>query len=688
MDFIIYDTFSKSLERLNNEEMKLAKITAMDLQLNPGNPGHQFHKIDRARDSRFCTIRASRDLRIVVYKDGSRLVLCYADHHDKAYRWAQNRRFEPHPVTGSAQIVEVRERVEEVVRTVAVEQQPQKSKPPAIQNVSDDDLLAYGIPQDWLIEVKEADEDGILEIAERLPAEAQEAVLKLATGERPELPPPLAPGEDPFSHPDAQRSFRVMSNREELERALEFPWERWIVYLHPAQRDLVKRTFNGPARVAGSAGTGKTIVALHRAAHLARTHQESRVLLTTFSETLAQLLQTKLHRLLHKEPRVAERVEVHSMQGWGKRLYESNFGKTKIAAPDKVHSWIAEAAQKVEGHSFSLPFLKAEWKQVLDDWQLRTWEAYRGFNRRGRKTRISEAQRETLWAIYSQVQQTLRDNELTTESERFSRLADHFTKLEQSPYDFLVVDEAQDIRVAQLRLLAALAGTQPNGLFLCGDLGQRIFQAPFSWKALGVNIQGRSRTLKINYRTSHQIRSQADQLLDPELSDLDGNLENRKGTVSVFNGPKPELLEAGTEQGEIEQVSKWLQQQIEDGSKPREIGVFVRSQNQIPRAEATLNKIGLEFQILDSRAAPESKRASVSTMHLAKGLEFRTVVVMACDEDILPLQERIETASDESELVDFFNTERHLLYVACTRARDRLLVSCVSPGSEFIKDLA
>ena len=111
----------------------------------------------------------------------------------------------------------------------------------------------------------------------------------------------------------------------------------------------------------------------------------------------------------------------------------------------------------------------------------------------------------------------------------YQRLAAEFAQREHGPYDFAVVDESQDLGVAQLRFLASLVGNKPNGLFFAGDLGQRIFQQPFSWRDLGVEVRGRSRTLRINYRTSHQIRSQADLLLDPRMADVDGNVEERKG---------------------------------------------------------------------------------------------------------------------------------------------------------------
>ena len=251
------------------------------------------------------------------------------------------------------------------------------------------------------------------------------------------------------------------------------------------------------------------------------------------------------------------------------------------------------------------------------------------------------------------------------------------------PFEFAVVDEAQDVSVPQLRFLAALGAGRPNSLFFAGDLGQRIFQQPFSWKALGVDVRGRSSTLRINYRTSHQIRTQADRLLGPEVSDVDGNKEDRKGTISTFNGPPPDIMVLDTPEEEIKAVSQWLAARTKEGIVPHEIGVFVRSAAELDRARAAVESAKLPYKVLDDNVETTSGQASISTMHLAKGLEFRTVVVMACDDEVIPLQERIETVADDADLEEVYNTERHLLYVACTRARDHLLVTGVEPASEF-----
>lgn len=688
MEFRIADTFADSLARLTGDEQKAVKTTAFDLQLNPTNPSMSFHKLDNARDANFWSIRVNRDIRLIVHKTEASLLLCYVDHHDKAYKWAERRKLETHPKTGAAQLVEIRETVKEIIVPKYVEEeQPAPPKPLLFANVTMEALLDYGVPTEWLEDVRNANEDTVLELADHLPGEAAEALLDLAVGVTPQIAQPVAAVADPFEHPDALRRFRVMSNVEELERALEYPWEKWTIFLHPAQQDLVDRDYNGPARVSGSAGTGKTIVALHRAVVLARNNPDTRVLLTTFSNALANALSTKLRRLIHHEPRLGERLEVYAMNQIGRRLYELNFGRAQIASRSIIRRILEEAAGSAGEHKFSLYFLMTEWEEVVDAWQLDTWEAYRDVVRLGRKTRLPEKKRTVLWSIFDRVRSSLKSNNQLTFSDMFSRLAVKITESNHPPFDFTVVDEAQDISVAQLRFLAALGGGRPNSLFFAGDLGQRIFQQPFSWKALGVDIRGRSRTLRINYRTSHQIRMQADRLLGPELADVDGNVEDRRGTVSVFNGPQPSIMILDSQEDEIKTVSKWISDRVAEGMTPTEMGVFVRSNAELARAQAAVEATGHPFKVLDEHVETVSGHISISTMHLAKGLEFRAVVVMACDDEVIPLQERIERVVDDSDLEEVYNTERHLLYVACTRARDHLLVTSSDPASEFLDDL-
>jgi mRNA-degrading endonuclease RelE of RelBE toxin-antitoxin system len=688
IEFRIADTFTDSLTRLTREEQKAVKTAAFDMQLNPARSGLSFHRLDKAKDKNFWSVRVGSDVRLIVHKTASSFLLCYVDHHDRAYAWAERRKLEIHPKTGAAQFVEIRERVEEISVPIYIEvARPRPPNPPLFAGLTDEVLLSYGVPLEWLTDVRNATEDTILTLSDHLPSEAGEALLELATGGRPQIPQSIPIGANPFTHPDALRRFRVMNDVEELERAFMYPWEKWTIFLHPAQRQWVERNYSGPARVSGSAGTGKTIVALHRAVYLVRSNPDDRVLLSTFSETLADALRTKLRRLISSEPRLGERLEVRAMNSIGERLYEQHVGHFQIASKQVIRRFMTEAATAAADLKFSLSFLLTEWEELVDAWQLQSWESYRDIKRLGRKTRLQESQRAMLWAILDVVRGRLHAEGFITHAEMFTRLADKMVNRKHPPFEFVVVDEAQDLSVAQLRFLAALGGERPNSLFFAGDLGQRIFQQPFSWKSLGVDVRGRARTLHINYRTSHQIRMQADRLLGPDVADVDGNTEERRGTVSVFNGPAPTVQTYNSQEEENRAVGAWLTDCSRKGVMPHEFGVFVRSDAELDRARAAVTKSGLPFRMLDEHVETISGQISIGTMHLAKGLEFRAVAVMACDDEIIPLQSRIETVADDSDLEEIYNTERHLLYVACTRARDHLLVTSVEPASEFLDDL-
>lgn len=715
MQFRIANTLADSLAKLTGAEQKAVKTTAFDLTMDPSSPGLSLHRLDGARDKGFFSVRASRDIRLIVHKTSANFLLCYADHHDAAYRWAERRKLEQHPVTGAAQLVEIRETVREIEVPRYVESQVldaviPNSNPPVFADTSSDVLLSCGVPPEWIDDVRGAGEDELLEIASHLPDEAAEALLKLAVGETLEIESEVHFADvddgtdelhsaasvheigaeytaDPFDHPDARRRFYAVEDATDLAQALDYPWDSWAVFLHPTQRRLVESNFDGPFRVSGSAGTGKSIVALHRAVYLARNNPESRVLLTTFSNTLAGDLREKLRRLIVNSPRLADQLDVDSIDRVGERLYNAGFGPPQIASTEMIHGLVDEAAHNTDLHGISRGFLMDEWTNVVDAWQLKSWDSYREVRRHGRKTRLSVDRRSLLWPIFERVNSELLTRGLVTRTGLFNSLAASINERRNRPYDFVVVDEAQDISVAQLRFLVAIAGQKKNGLFFAGDLGQRIFQSPFSWRELGVDIRGRSEVLKLNYRTSHQIRTATDRLLEQEISDVDGNVEDRRATVSTFSGERPSIEVFETVQEETMAVSTWLQHRLGEGVNAGEIGVFVRTSGQLDRARSALDDAGLPFTILDGQNEIGQDCVSISTMHRAKGLEFRAVAVMACDDETVPLQERLESTSNESDLKEVYDTERHLLYVACTRARDYLLVTGVAPASEFLDDI-
>lgn len=692
MRFLIADSFSGALSKLTAQEQKAVKITVFDLQQDPSAPGLKFHRIDKSKDPNFWSIRANRDIRIIVHKTDASFLVAYVDHHDDAYAWAERRRIDTHPRTGAAQIVEVRERFEDALVYTQLTDTPDfavaDSASPAVhpfEALGADDILSLGVPQDWVEDIRGASEDQFLDLANHLPGEAAEALLDFVSTGVLRQAEPVVHAQTPFEHPDALRRFRVLEDVDELEQALDYPWEKWILYLHPTQRRVVERDFNGPARVSGSAGTGKTVVALHRVKHILDEDTDARPLLTTFSEPLANSLSHKLRRLVGAK---ADRVSILSFRGLARDLFTLiNAHDPRPATEERVYAAIAQAAEEKGDGRFSHRFLVSEWRHVVDAWQIDSSETYATVPRLGRKNRLGTKQRERLWPIFARATDILAAQGAQTWPSIFKEVADHFRPSDRKPFTHIVVDEAQDLGVPELRLLSAIATPGENRLFFAGDLGQRIFQEPFSWKQLGIDIRGRSATLKVNYRTSHQIRQTVDKLLPPEIRDVDGNLEERKGTVSVFNGPAPEVVLARDENGEIDMVRRWVGGLLQDGLAPEEIGLFVRSDASLYRPRDVARLLGLNVVELSEKVEDHTGRLPMATMHLAKGLEFKAVAVMACDEGLLPDEERLSAAPDEIEQQTIYDTERHLLYVACTRARDYLLVTGIDPGSEFLEDL-
>jgi len=360
--------------------------------------------------------------------------------------------------------------------------------------------------------------------------------------------------------------------------------------------------------------------------------------------------------------------------------------KPVIAAPDVQQAAIERAISDLGYADLPPRFVVGEWRNVVDAWNLPDLESYASVPRIGRRNRLGSKQRENMWPVFEAARAALASRGLLTLSQLFAAVERAFASAERPPFSHVIVDEAQDLGVAELRMMAALA-SGPNALFFAGDLGQRIFQLPFSWLNLGIDVRGRSSSLRINYRTSRQIREAADLLLPQKVRDVDGIEDDRTGAQSIFEGPAPTVAECTDETDEIEQVSNLLRAAIEEGISAGEIGIFVRSSEYLSRSRAAVTAAGLDGRQLTERADEFGDCVSIGTMHFAKGLEFKMVVVMACDDEALPLQARVDEATDEDELKEVFETERHLFYVACTRARDRLHISGVRPVSDFVADM-
>jgi superfamily I DNA/RNA helicase len=678
MRFLIASTFPRSLQSLSSEEQVQAKKAAFEFQLNPQNPGFKFHRVHRAKDKNLWTFRITRDLRAVVHLTDDTFTLCYADHHDAAYQWAERRRLEVHPATGAVQVVETHERIEEIVRQVVREE---VTDPPAFARYEVGYLLSLGVPVDWVDCIRSITAEQFIELSEQLPEEASERLMRLLEGEA--VPPPER-AVDPYESPDTTRRFLPIEDAQSLRAALDAPWDRWIIFLHPSQRRVVETDFSGPAKVFGGAGTGKTVVGLHRAAWLARRDPSARILLTTFTRTLTSRLSHQLDLLMGAGDPARGRIEVGHVHSVVSRLYKKDGRSLKIISEAELRQRL-EHARQAQGVEISADYLMAEWSAIIDPRRIQSWQEYRNTPRQGRGRALGGRQKKQLWGVFEEVQRHLVATGQQTWDGLFYAVIQQLDANPTLRSAHVSIDEAQDFGLSGLRLLRALARPGPGDLLLCADAGQRIYKGRFSLVRAGIDVRGRSRRLRVNYRTTEQIRSFSDHIVPTLISTDDGDEE--RGSSSLHSGPAPERIGCVSQGEERAALVDWLKARAAEGMKPGEIAIFARTRLALTQqAGAAVEEAGLPWEMLSQEPSLTPTAVTLSTMHQCKGLEFKAVAVIGCSADILPSRRALSAAVDEGDLDAVRAQERSLLYVACTRARDRLLVTWTGAASPFLEE--
>jgi mRNA-degrading endonuclease RelE of RelBE toxin-antitoxin system len=668
------------LDRLDKQDQSIVKVAVFDLQQNPITPGFNLEKL---KGRNLWSGRVNQDLRLIMHRDGDLLIVLYVGHHDAAYGWADNHEFRSNQKINSMQLVSLEHITERVVHQEVVHRGPM-----CFQQHTDDYLLALGLPQEWLLPVKQATKEDLGSLIGTIPDEVVERLIDLAEGNL--VPVPRPHDGDPLDHPDSLRHFITVEAKNDLARALEYPWAKWTVFLHPEQRDLVESSFAGPAKVSGSAGTGKTVVALHRAFRLATQNPSSNVLLTTYSRTLAARIEqmaTVLAGGLDEIPKNLTITNIHrlAVQIWSAH----NPGRSFKAADNTEVSAELEAAigLRILG-PLDLGFIVAEWNHIIDYWGITDWESYRDFSRTGRGTLLGRRQREELWSVFGPVLGKISESSSAMTWSQVTFAATPFATKDQSErFQHIVVDESQDFGPAELSLIRALAEPGPDDLFLCGDAGQRIYRRPFSWNGLGIPIQGRSKHLSSNYRNTEQIQRFARSILGRPAIGGDEEEESRDG-VSLLTGALPMVKLCKDESDEVLHLAAWLQDMMRLGYAQSEIAVFTRRTRTLAticdpalRMVEGLNRRDLQ----DSRPSSEDG-VSFGTMHRAKGLEFKAVAVVGCSDNQVPDQDMLASACDEADTHEILEQEINLLHVALTRPRERLLVTCTGKPSRFFPE--
>jgi superfamily I DNA/RNA helicase len=606
--------------------------------------------------------------------------------------WAKNRSFAINPVTGALQIINVSQ-AEQVVPA-----KPDTKKIPGLLSQFEDDLLlSFGLPTILLPAVQAVrTADELRALNKHLPAECAEALVWLAEGMPPEeiraaVAHPKKENVDTgdmaaaLAHPDTRRRFVTIRSDKDLTSILDAPLEKWRVFLHPSQEKLVNKNFNGPAKVTGGAGTGKTVVAMHRAKHLALKvfpEKTDRILFTTFTANLSQNVEQMLATLC---PECKDRLEVVHLHAWAVRFLRSHGMIVEIASPDTIEASWEEAVLQADDLSWDTAFLRQEWEQVIQANGIQTQDEYLRVPRTGRGRTISRPQRGRIWKVFEHYRQALgkRNQQEWLEVIQTARryLEEKKTKLQ---YRSMVVDESQDFHNEEWKLIRALVPVGANDLFLVGDAHQRIYGRKVVLGRCGIAIQGRSSNLRINYRTTEQIRAWAIAMIEGmAVDDLDGEAAEDKGYVSLLSGPKPECHRFASAEEEQEFLGKTLKELMKH--RPAEEICLVARTVKIIKDDyqALLKSLGIEHVMLDKSKEGSGGGVRLATMHRVKGLEFPVMILAGVNSKVVPVRiaavEGDPTARKEHE-----DRERSLLFVAATRARDHLIVTSWGTPSPFL----
>lgn len=671
-------TFFSSMSDLEPKEQARTIEFVTKFQQNPAHPSLSLERL-RTKDKSLWSGRITQGLRAILHKDGDLWSLLHAGQHDAAYKWAERRNVSKHPVTGLLQVVETIESTKEVQQALPP---PEEVEKPTFAEHSDEYMLSLGVPEDWMPTVRRvADDDQLLLVIEKLPEDVAERLMSLAAGEFVTPPAPIEPDKPLAENPEFRRRFFVAEDSDELLRALEAPMERWIAFLHPSQRKLVEGVFKGPAKVTGGAGTGKTVVAMHRARHLAR--QGKKVLLTSYVRTLCSNIERAL--ALFCSPEEFKNITVSTVHSQAIGIARQAERDTHPATDHQTHALLDDLARR-EAPSWDRGFVRSEWDNVIAVQGIRSWDEYRKAKRTGRGRALSVKDRKALWAVFGGLRARQEKKHQFDWPALCLRALDALeVGTATSPFDAVVVDETQDLKGPELRFLAALS--QPEHLMLVGDAGQRIYPGGFGLSSLGINVRGRSSILRINYRTTEEIRRAADRMLGASSDDMDEGEEDRTKTRSLLKGPEPTLR--GFEKTDQEhaavadQVKSWLA----EGLKPSAIGIFARSKKLRDGVADALKGAGISSYTLDSDKEAPASEVQVGTMHRAKGLEFKAVAVAGCHDSQLPNLAVVSNIDDPQDREEAIARERRLLYVAMTRARDELLVTWTGTPSRFLARL-
>lgn len=673
---------------------KQGKVTEFfnKFRTNPNSPGINYEKIDEGIDKNICSVRIDDTYRAIVVRcpDTNVYMLLWVDHHDEAYAWAKRKKCSINKATGGVQVFDVQEvTVERLVEKEAI-----------FTSYTDDQLLRMGLPKEQLPMVKGIETiEELYAMKESLPEDAYEGLEWLAHGfDYREVIETLyeeeteSVKENDFAaalqSDRSRKSFVIVEGEEELKRIMAEPLEKWRIFLHPTQRKIVNCDFSGPARVLGGAGTGKTVVAMHRAKRLAGEAASGRkILFTTFTRNLADDIRDNLRKIA--DVPLMKNIEVVNLDAWVASFLREQGYEYMISYGDELDRVWDEAIAAAGGMlDYTKNFYIDEWIRVVQAQEAYTKEKYVRASRIGRGLRLDRIRRMKVWSVFEEFmnlmdERKLRDSEYAMYECRIILERQHLA----GRYENIIVDEGQDLSPSAYRLIRALAGEpHKNDIFIVGDAHQRIYRNKAVLSKCGINVRGRAKKLRINYRTTEEIRKYAFGLLKGlSFDDMDEDYDDGDKCQSLTHGNLPEIKRFHTPEEELEFIVGEIKELEAAGVQRKNICIVARTHKLIESYKEGLrnNQIDI-FEIKANKVDDRSfDGVRIATMHRVKGLEFNYIFAVGVNNKALPNGVRSDF-SDDVSLEEFETGEKCLLYVALTRARTGAYVTCYGTMSNLI----
>jgi len=695
MKVAISSDFFTALSKLPKNQLNKTIKLVEKFKNNPRSSGLNYEKLHFA-DNMY-SIRVDGAYRCIVMSPEKNdvYILLWVDNHDAAYDWAKKHRCLVNVQTGSLEIIQTTHATEEIVTETKPDQETFFSQ------FRDKDLLKLGIDEALLPYVKALDtEEDLDNFRQYISEEAYEALFYLLSGDSFDEAYNYLYAQnntnissDDFTkaleNDSSKRNFYVVEeNDTELMNMLNAPLEKWRVFLHPTQRKLVENTYNGPVRVLGGAGTGKTVVAMHRAKQLAsgiNLFENQKILFTTYTKNLAIDIYENLKKICDEE--TLSKIEVKNLDQWVYEFLTKHGYKNEIVYANKTAAlWERAIATKDSALDLSESFFKEEWERVIQKYSISTLNDYIKVSRAGRGTRLSRAQRKLIWEVFEQYRLLLSSKNYKEPSDamRDARIILQNSNI-LSPYSHIVVDEAQDFSDEAFRLLRDLVPESKDDLFIVGDAHQRIYGHKIVLGQCGIKIVGRSKKLKLNYRTTDEIRKWAVALLNGEtIDDLDEGVDSNKDYKSLYHGPKPLIKHFESYDAEIAFIKNYIANLKKEDDNSR-ICLVARTQKIIDNYNSDLNNMGISTVKISRNTKDDISNTGIrlATMHRVKGLDFDYVIIASMNKGIVPL-ELVEKSEEEQIEAERLTKEKSLVFVAATRAKKSLLVSSYGERSELL----